>query len=102
MTRSVIFRRRAEAQLTELGLYIADQAGLAAANAYLDRIYVACMALAELPERGPRRDDILPGLRILAFERRVTIAYRVLKTRVEIVSIAYGGRDLARELRKPK
>lgn len=35
-------------------------------------------------------------------ERRVTIAYRVLKTRVEIVTIAYGGRDFERVLRKGK
>ncbi|MDB5618778.1 MAG: uncharacterized protein JWQ24_3016 [Tardiphaga sp.] len=88
--------------MTELGLYIADQAGLAIANAYLDRVYLACMALAEFPKRGRLRDDLLPGLRMLPFERRVTIAYRVLKTRVEIISIAYGGRDLERELRKTK
>ena len=102
MAHRVVFRPRAEARLTELGLYIADQAGPAVALDYLDRIYLACMALAEFPERGRRRDDIVPGLRIMPFERRVTIAYRVLKTWVEIVSIAYGGRDLARELRQLK
>ena len=60
------------------------------------------MRLATFPERGRRRDDILPGLRTIGFERRATIAFRVLKTRVEIVSIAYGGRDFERELRKNK
>jgi hypothetical protein len=33
-------------------------------------------------------------------ERRVIIAYRVRRTRVEIVTIAYAGRDFARGLRK--
>lgn len=80
----------------------ARQAGPDIANGYLDRIYAACMALADFPERGRRRDDILPGLRTIGFERRATIAFRILKTRVEIVTIAYGGRDFERELRKRK
>jgi toxin ParE1/3/4 len=102
VAHSVVFRRRAEKRLIELGDYIASQAGPVIANGYLDRIYAACMALADFPERGRRRDDILPGLRTIGFERRVTIAFRVLKTRVEIVTIAYGGRDFERELRKGK
>jgi toxin ParE1/3/4 len=40
----------------------------------------------------------MPGLRTIGFERRVTIAFRVLKSRVEIVAIAYGGRDFESEL----
>jgi toxin ParE1/3/4 len=60
------------------------------------------MRLSTFPERGRRRDDIRPGLRVVGFERRVAIAFRVLKTRVEIVSIAYGGREFERELRKSK
>lgn len=102
MAHKVVFRRGAEKRLIELGEYIASQAGADIANSYLDRIYAACMALAHFPERGQRRDDILPGLRTIGFERRATIAFRVLKTRVEIVTIAYGGRDFERELRKSK
>jgi toxin ParE1/3/4 len=98
----VVILRRAEGRLAELGLYIAREAGLAIANGYLDRIYAACMALAEFPERGRNRDDILPGLRTITIERRVTIAYRVRKTRVEIVTIAYAGRNFVDELRKRK
>ena len=56
------------------------------------------MALATFPKRGRRRDDILPGLRTIGFERRVTIAFRVLKTQVEIVTIAYAGRNFEDEL----
>jgi toxin ParE1/3/4 len=100
VAHKVVFRSLAEKRLIELGDYIASQAGPEIANGYLDRIYAACMALAHFPERGRRRDDILPGLRVVGFERRVTIAFRVLKTRVEIVSIAYGGRDFERQLRR--
>lgn len=100
MARKVVFRRRAEKRLLELGEYIAIHASSNIATGYLDRIHAACVALADFPERGRHRDDILPGLRTIGFERRVTIAFRVLKTRVEIVTIAYGGRDFERELRK--
>jgi len=99
---NVIFREEAENDLTELALYIASQAGPVVANRYLDRLYSACIGLAHFPERGRRRDDILPGLRTIGFERRATIAFRVLKTRVEIVSVAYGGRDFESDVRKGK
>lgn len=42
------------------------------------------------------QDDIAPGIRILGFERRVVIAYRVRAGEVEIVRVLYGGRDLDR------
>jgi toxin ParE1/3/4 len=102
VARSVVFREEAENDLTELALYIAGQSGAVVANRYLDRIYAACAELAHFPQRGRRRDDLLPGLRTIGFERRATIAFRVLKTRVEIVTIAYGGRDFESALRKGK
>jgi toxin ParE1/3/4 len=45
------------------------------------------------PERGTRRDDLAPGVRTIGFERRVTIAFRVLEDAVEILAVAYAGRD---------
>jgi hypothetical protein len=44
------------------------------------------------PERGRRRDDLRPGLRIIGFGRRVTIAFHVAD---------YAGRDLRRAFRDP-
>jgi len=96
----VYFRQQAEVDLLALYEYIAGEAGTLVAGNYIDRIEAACMALATFPKRGTRRDDILPGLRTIGFERRVTIAFRVLKTRVEIVTIAYGGRAFERGLRE--
>jgi len=74
--------------------YIAERAGYKIAGGYIDRIEAACMALATFPNRGIRRDDILPGLRTIGFERRITIVFRVLKTQVEIITIAYAGEIL--------
>lgn len=99
MALKVFFRPQAEADLWALYRYIAEASGLAIAGNYIDRIEVACMSLATFPNRGTKRDDLAPGLRTIAFERRVTIAYRVLKTRVEIVTIAYAGRDFESDFR---
>jgi len=67
--------------LLELYDYISAHAGEKIAWDYICRIREACLGLADFPERGTRRDDILPGLRVIGFERRVTIAFRVLRRR---------------------
>jgi toxin ParE1/3/4 len=53
------------------------------------------------PERGRRRDDLRPGLRIIGFGRRVTIAFHVTGDRITIDRVLYGGRDLTQVLRNP-
>ncbi|QUS40458.1 type II toxin-antitoxin system RelE/ParE family toxin [Tardiphaga alba] len=100
MTHDVIFLDKASNDLTSLSVYIGSQAGEAIASRYLDRLYAACMALAHFPERGTRRDDIRPNLRTIGFERRATIIFQVTDTQVQIVTIAYGGRDFETELRE--
>ena len=44
-------------------------------------------------ERGHRRDDVRPGLRIIGFERRVTVAFTVSETHVVILRRFYSGWD---------
>jgi len=88
----------AEADLFALHRFIAEEAGLEVAGAYIDRIEAACLALADFPERGTRRDDIRRGLRTIGFERRATIAFQVKKAEVVIVRIFYGGQDYERQL----
>ncbi|UWU73813.1 type II toxin-antitoxin system RelE/ParE family toxin [Bradyrhizobium huanghuaihaiense] len=98
MALKVVFRPEAEADLIGLYEYIAERAGYRVAGGYIDRIEEACMALATFPKRGTIRNDLLPDLRTIGFERRVTIAFRVLKTQVEIVTIAYAGRNFEDDL----
>jgi toxin ParE1/3/4 len=102
VVRRVVFRDQANAELTTIYDYIASQGNPETAIGYVRRIRDTCLSLAHFPERGTKRDDILPGLRTIGFERRAMIVFRVLKTRVEIVTIAYGGRDFERELREDK
>ena len=92
----VKFRPRAEADLFELYDYIAAQSGPDVALGYIDRIEAACKALEIFPERGTQRDDIVPGLRTMGFERRATIVFRVEKKEVTIIRVFYGGRDIER------
>lgn len=95
----VVFRPRAEADLFELYRYIAAESGPSVAGGDIDRIEAACLQLEVFPERGSRRDDIRPGLRLLGFERRVTIVFQVTEAEVVIARILYGGRDHEQALR---
>jgi toxin ParE1/3/4 len=95
----VSFRPLAEADLVRLYDYIAEASGPAVAGAYVNRIEAACLALESFPERGTRRDDIRPGLRLMGFERRATIMFQVTEHEVVIVRIFYGGQDYERAMR---
>jgi toxin ParE1/3/4 len=44
-------------------------------------------------ERGRVRDDIRPGLRVVGFLRRVTIAFAVGEAEVIILRVFYRGQD---------
>jgi toxin ParE1/3/4 len=89
----VVFRPLAENDLVSLHRYIAENSSLDRAGAYIDRIEHACMALADFPFRGTQRDDLYPGLRIIGFERRASIAFILENDTVRILRIFYGGRD---------
>lgn len=94
MARKVVFRAAAERDLAKLYRDIRDQRGepTVAIN-YIRRIRSYCEGFAEFPERGTLRDDIRPGLRIIGYERRVTIAFTFDDQRVRIGRVFYGGRD---------
>lgn len=94
----VTFRPLAEEDLFALYEYIAARADTETAAGYIERITELCKALETFPERGAPRFDIMPGLRVLAFERRVVIAFRVIRFEVVIVRIFYGGQDYERAL----
>jgi plasmid stabilization system protein ParE len=100
MTRRVTFAPEAEAQLASLFRYIAREASPDIALRYTDAIVTQCEALADFSERGTPRDDLRPGLRTIAFRRRVIIAYAVDRDEVAILGIFYGGQDVQAILRE--
>jgi toxin ParE1/3/4 len=91
--RKVVFSLDAEAELLELYEWIANAASPDVAFGYVTRIEAFCQRLGIASERGQSRDDIRPGLRIIGFERRVTVAFKVELDRVVILRLFYGGRD---------
>lgn len=94
----VDFTPLAERQLEDLYAYIADQASERTADAFVARIVASCKKLGRFPQRGTKRDDILPDLRTIGFERRVTIAFVVLPDQVLIEGVFYGGQDFTGRL----
>lgn len=93
--RSVRFHPLARTDLFNLYRYIEGQSGPERAGAYLDRIDRLCASWADLPERAVPRDDLVPGLRTVALERRVLVALTVADTTVTILRVLYAGRDLS-------
>jgi toxin ParE1/3/4 len=95
VAREVVFAPEARDDLLQLYDYIATRSGAGRARAYAERILSYCLGFENLPERGTRRDDLRPGLRVVGFPRRVTIAFHITEDRVTIDRVLYGGRDLA-------
>ena len=94
VAHEVLFAPEARDDLRELYLYIAERAGDERAMAYVERLEAYCLGFSGFPERGTRRDDLFPGLRIVGFERRVTLAFLVGADTVTFLRVLYGGRDI--------
>lgn len=94
MKNRVRFHPTAEEDLNSLFDYLWGEASARVAGDYVRRVHAACVALEAFPHRGSPRPDIGPGVRLLGFERRVAIAYRVDDDTVQILRIGYGGREI--------
>jgi len=90
----VVFSPEAENDLIGLYLYIAERTGDVRALAYVERLERYCKGFEDFPERGTSRDDLFPGLRVVGFERRVSIAFHIHADTVTFDRLLYGGRDL--------
>lgn len=91
--RAVEFTEDARADLIALYDWIAKAAGSGIALSYIERLESYCRRFDVASERGHLREDIRQGLRIVGFERRVTIAFVVEEDRVVILRLFYGGQD---------
>ncbi|HEY3800656.1 MAG TPA: type II toxin-antitoxin system RelE/ParE family toxin [Caulobacteraceae bacterium] len=94
MNRRAVFGRRALADLRENGAWIAERASDRTAARYLHRLRACCERFDIFPERGTLRGDLRPGIRIIGFERRITVAFPVFEEAVLIACLFYGGRDI--------
>lgn len=93
MMREIVFGPLAAEDLENLYRFIAAERPDSAIS-FVRRIRDRCGLLVDFPLAGRARDDLRPGLRLLAFERRVVIAYAVRSNGIDILRILYGGRDI--------
>ncbi len=91
--RRVVFTPEARNDIFEIYDWIAAKAGFQIAISYIERIETYCLGFELASKRGHRCDDISPGLRIVGFERRVTIAFAVDDDCVTILRLFYGGQN---------
>ncbi|MCV9997567.1 type II toxin-antitoxin system RelE/ParE family toxin [Pararhizobium sp. YC-54] len=94
MSYVVGFDASARADIKDLYRYILANAGEQVADAYVDKLLEYCAGFETFPERGIRREDISPGLRLVGYRRQATIAFRIYGNTVTIVRIFYGGRNV--------
>ena len=97
----VVFTPEALEQLEALYTYIAQAASPLVARRYIDAIVTYCETLQKFPQRGARRDDVRPGLRITNYRGRAVIAFDVSHERVSVIGVFYGGQDYETALSPP-
>lgn len=92
MALRVSYRPLAATDLEQIYDFIAEDSP-ARSLMFVRQIRQRCESLAEMPEQAPSRDDLGPGVRLLTFNRRAMVAYRVERGEVLILRVFYAGRD---------
>ena len=93
MSYKVVFSPDARRQLNRIAEYIADKASASTADRFVDDIVDYCLGFDLFPMRGVMRDDLRPGVRIVGFNRRASIAFTVGSDTVTIIAIFYRGEN---------
>jgi len=93
VAHSIILTPEARDHLDAIYDYIAAAAAPDIAQRFTDGILDHIGKLTDFPHRGTMRDDLRPGLRTIAWQRRVTVAFAVDDKAVVVIGIFYGGRD---------
>lgn len=91
--RTVTFTPQAYNDLLDIGDGIAERAGTDVAQSYIERLEAYCLGFEFAGERGQRRDDLRPGIRVVGFDRRVAIVFTLSETEVTILRLYYGGQN---------
>jgi plasmid stabilization system protein ParE len=88
---------RAIDDLFEIYLYLADRIGHERAETYVSRIETFSRSLRTFSERGRKRDDLVPGIRVLVFESQAVIAYTVEGDMVTILRVIHGAQHYSED-----
>lgn len=91
--RKIVFSPETIEDLEEIWLYIAQDSP-ARADGFLDKLYSLCMEkLAAFPEIGTGREYLDKEVFTFPYKRYM-IYYRFNASRIEIIRILHGSRDL--------
>ncbi len=74
--------------------HLADKASPQVAHNYLARIKTFCLSLATFPQRGTEIEGNPHGIRMVGFERSVTILFRIEGNAVRILRVLFGGQSV--------
>ncbi|QMW24634.1 type II toxin-antitoxin system RelE/ParE family toxin [Sandaracinobacteroides saxicola] len=88
----MLYAETATNDLAAIIAYIAARSDPDTAYRYAERIDRRTAILTSFPHTGNPREDLGPGIRTIAFERRATIAYRIDGDSIIVVRILYAGR----------
>lgn len=91
MDYRVTFAPEAEQQIVDLHRYITEQSSQIVADGFIDALLEYLEGFSTFPERGNKRDDIRPGLRVTHFRHRTVIAFAVDDDCVLIAGVYHGG-----------
>jgi toxin ParE1/3/4 len=94
-TWAVAFQPEAQNDLDTIERLIAARDTPEAAAAYIERVITFCETLRHFPERGAARDDLGPGVRLIGFEKRISIVVRLRNDEVRVVRVFYAGQAIA-------
>jgi len=90
--RAIVFAPEARDDLLGIYDWIASSSPSAALS-FVERLEAHCLSFDLAAERGTRRDDIRPGLRVVGFERTLTLAFSVDDDTVTFLRIFYAGKN---------
>ena len=88
----VNFSPAAEDDLAEIQDYLAARFSQRNANRFCSGHSARVPFSGPRPRRGTARDDVEPGIRIVGFQRRVSIVFKVNGDEVIVLGVYYGGR----------
>jgi toxin ParE1/3/4 len=93
MANICIFTIPSSRDLENILDYLAEQNSLNKAEDFLAKINKKCRTLANFPNMGKSRDELLPSLRSFPIDNYL-IFYRPINNGIEILRIVSGYRDL--------
>jgi toxin ParE1/3/4 len=97
--KKIVFRPRAWEDVQESAEYLAEDASTGIAEQFLDAVYELTERLAAMPRMGARchfANPLLQGLRrfsVTGFEKGLAF-YRVTDSRIEVIRVLHGARDI--------